>query len=275
MFFANDRDPALPSRIAPAVQAVLGLSNVAQPRPSNGLFALILGLLPAIRIVAVAIAAIVFLGAILDYLYRKIFSGTKFRGYYNGSNTGGPDPTCGWKGIDGTGQTIGLVEFDTFAASDVADYLALIGAPATMLAHVSSVHISGGATPGPNQNEVLLDIDNILSTAPGAKIVTYDAPFANGKSFQPILNKMINDRVTIISNSWSYCEDQAVKADVDSIDALFKTAAASGISVFNAAGDTGGTCLDGSANTVGVPADSPNATAVGGTSLTPGTTLTY
>jgi len=38
--------------------------------------------------------------------------------------------------------------------------------------------------------------------------------------------------------------------------------------VLNASGDSGSTCLDGTANTVGVPADSPNATAVGGSSLT-------
>src|SRR5437870_6074225 len=86
---------------------------------------------------------------------------------------------------------------------------------------------------------------------------------------------MINDGVTIISNSWSYCKDKTTLADVQSIDTLFQTAAASGISVFNAAGDTGSTCLDGAPNTVGVPADSPNATAVGGTSLTVGSGPTY
>jgi subtilase family serine protease len=77
---------------------------------------------------------------------------------------------------------------------------------------------------------------------------------------------MISDGVSIISNSWAYCEDQTTLADVQSIDTLFQTAAASGISVFNGAGDSGSTCLDGASNTIGVPADSPNATSVGGSS---------
>src|SRR5207302_3248157 len=86
---------------------------------------------------------------------------------------------------------------------------------------------------------------------------------------------MVNDRVTIISNSFNYCEDQTTLADVQSIDAILKTAAASGISVFNATGDFGGRCSDGSANTIAVPADSPNATAVGATVLNLGPGNTY
>ena len=63
--------------------------------------------------------------------------------------------------------------------------------------------------------------------------------------------------------------------DVDSIDTIFQNAAASNITIFNGSGDGGSTCLDGSPNTVSVPADSPNATAVGGSSLTPGPGFTY
>ena len=83
-------------------------------------------------------------------------------------------------------------------------------------------------------------------------------------------NQMIGDGVNIISNSWAYCENQTTAADVESIDSIFQSAAASNISVFNGAGDSGSTCLDGSPNTVAVPADSPNATAVGGSSMTLG-----
>lgn len=94
-------------------------------------------------------------------------------------------------------------------------------------------------------------------------------------SFQTLFNKMIDDGVTVISNSWTYCENQTDLADVISIDSILASAAASGISVFNGAGDSGSTCLDGSPNTVAVPADSPNATAVGGSSLNSGPGLTY
>jgi kumamolisin len=141
---------------------------------------------------------------------------------------------------------------------------------------VSQIHVNGGAPLGPNQEDVLLAIDTILTIAPGAQVVVYDAPFAGpGTSFQTLFNAMINDGVTIISNSFSYCEDQTTLADVQSIDAILATAAASGISVFNATGDTGSACRDGSPNTVAVPASSPHATAVGGTTLKVGIGFTY
>ena len=90
-----------------------------------------------------------------------------------------------------------------------------------------------------------------------------------------MFNQMINNGVSIISNSWAYCEDETTAADVDGIDTIFQNAAVARISIFNGAGDSGSTCLDGGANTVAVPADSPNATAVGGSSLTPGPGYTY
>jgi hypothetical protein len=180
-----------------------------------------------------------------------------------------------WKDADGSGQTVGITAFDTFLASDVADYLDLFGVRESVLDNLSQVHVNGGATLGPNQSEVLLDVDIILVTAPGAEVVVYDAPFTGAGSFQALFNRMIDDGVTIISNSWAYCEDQTTAADVQSIDAILATAAATGISVFNATGDTGSTCLDGSPNTVAVPAGSPNATAVGGTTLLTGPAATH
>ncbi|HUY18285.1 MAG TPA: protease pro-enzyme activation domain-containing protein, partial [Candidatus Binataceae bacterium] len=79
--------------------------------------------------------------------------------------------------INGAGQKIGLVEFDSFNPSDVSDYLALLGLPSTLMNNLSKVDVNGGTTPGPNQDEVLLDIDTLLVTAPGAQVMVYDAPF--------------------------------------------------------------------------------------------------
>ncbi len=166
-----------------------------------------------------------------------------------------------------SGQTIGLVEFDSYLSADVRDFLEIAGFPAAQIGQLSNVHVSGGAQRGANENEVLLDIDTVLTVAPGADVVVYDAPFNGSASFQAMFNAMINGGVSIISNSWAYCEDQTTLADVESIDAILQAAAASGISVFNGSGDHGATCLDGSANTIGVPADAPHGTAVGGTSL--------
>src|SRR5262249_8569369 len=64
--------------------------------------------------------------------------------------------------------------------------------------------------------------------------------------------------------------DQTSLADVQGIDAIFQNAAMSNISIFNGAGDTGSTCLDGSPNTIAVPADAPHGTAVGGSTVRSG-----
>jgi hypothetical protein len=174
--------------------------------------------------------------------------------------------------FDGTGQTIGLVEFDAYNASDVSNYLSYVGASTANIANLSTRSVNGGvATPGAGETEVLLDIEAALTLAPGAKVAVYEAPFNGGaSSYTSVFNAMITDGVTVISNSWASCEDQVSEAEAQSIDAVLQAAAASGISVFNGTGDTGSTCLDGSPNTISVPADSPNATAVGGTSWAQG-----
>ena len=177
---------------------------------------------------------------------------------------------------DGTGQTIGLIEFDNFQVSDVANFLAYIGLPAAQLTNVSEVPVNGGASAGPNQDEVLLDIDTEMLVAKGAKVVVYDGLFSGpGTSFQALFNAAIDGGSTIISNSWAYCEDQTTTADVQSLDSIFQNAEMNGITIFNGAGDGGSTCLDGSPNVISVPADSPNATAVRGTSVTYGPQSTY
>ena len=181
--------------------------------------------------------------------------------------------------MDGTGQTIGLVEFDNFNSSDVNDFLNLTGTgllDPTEINNLSKKDVNGGVSIGPNEDEVLVDIDTVMSVAPGAKVVVYDAPFVGAQgSFEPVLNQMINDGVSIISNSWAYCEDQTTQTDAEGIDTILQNAVMAGISVFTGAGDTGSTCLDGSAGVINVPADSPNLTAVGGSSLSLGAGLSY
>jgi kumamolisin len=282
-FRANDGDPMLPAPIAARVQAVNGLSTLATPAPS------IQAIRRALCSVPVALN-VYFVNAVNEYngvpatieqqhqeYLRKLELCVQHVGDTHAQQvyffTDPPPPA--WQGADGTGQTVGLLEFDTFHLSDIADYISLVGLPPGKLADVSQVHVDGGAgsTPGAGVDEVLLDIDAVLAIAPGAKIAVYDGAFSGANtSFQAMFNAMVDDGVDIISNSWAYCEDQTSLADVQSIDAILQTAAAAGISVFNGSGDSGSTCLDGAANTIAVPSDSPNATAVGGSTLsvTPG-----
>ena len=264
------------------MQAVIGLSDFAQPRDAfqKRQAAALAGFGSSVSIAF----AIGLTGGPIGLIAFSLTLAVFFIGYalgglaaHNGIGLARPAASP-----LGTGQTVGLVEFDTFASSDVSDYLnlfadflTLAGVPVGNINNLSVVPVDGGSTPGANQDEVLLDIDDVMTIAPGAKVAVYEAPFAGRGSFQAVLGAMIDGGVDIISNSWAYCEDQTTLADVESIDSLLQNAAAAGITVLSGAGDNGSTCLDGSANTAAVPADSPNLTAVGGSSLTFGPGLTY
>ena len=302
-FFANAGDPALPADLAPHVQAIAGLSNLATPShvDKEKFLEICEAILAALGLIALGLeflALPVALGALLCFLVHQFAQPPpppnppkppnppyhpprkrRRRGrsaVVAGAPRGLVAAADHAAEVDGTGQTIGLVEFDSFEPSDVASFLQLFGLPASRIDNVSQVHVNGGTTPGPDQVEVLIDIDAILVAAPGAHVAVYDAPFQGaGNSFQPVLNRMISDGVTIISNSWAYCEDQTSLADVQSIDSILQSASAAGISVLTGAGDTGSTCLDGAANTIAVPAGSPHVTAVGGTTLTLGPGVLY
>nr|MDQ6905946.1 protease pro-enzyme activation domain-containing protein [Chloroflexota bacterium] len=271
-FYANDQDPAVPGNIAKNILAVAGLSNFAQPQPNTqGITSTKdctfttdiskAGFIPFCAFGFGFLHILWGLGCISHLTLDCQITGP--------SNTAAMRPAA-----SGAGQKIGLLEYDTFDTADVSAYLNLIGAQAARINQLSAVAINGGvASPGPGEAEVLLDIDTVITGAPQANVVVYHAPGTT--SFQSLFNAMVNDGDTVISNSWSYCEDQTSLADVQSIDAIFANASASGMSIFNASGDHGSTCLDGSANTVGVPADAPHATAVGGTTATIGPGLTY
>lgn len=293
-FYANQTDPALPRGLAPHVQAIIGLSDLAQPHHTEerifkasmaGSFASLniaayqLGAIgigsataPALFLVAFALSIVLILVAIGEGLSAAAAAQLR------GAQSHGAQLTAV---APGSGQTIGLIEFAAFQTSDVNDYVNLIapiqkavGAPTSTISNLSVVPVSGGAPAGGDQQEALLDVDDVMTLAPGAKVVAYEAPFVKG-SFQAVLNAMISGGVNVISNSWAYCEDQTTLADVQSIDTILQNAAAAGITVISGAGDAGSTCLDGSPNTVAVPADSPHLTAVGGSSFTPGPGLTY
>ncbi len=301
-FYASDRDPALPANLASRVQSVGGLSNlahVANTIEAAGKLICTILFAPIYPPPGYKFCNYNPTKA-LDDCINSVPAWAKGNGpltldlnsdltYFNvvpdGQSCNSPQATPLTKAeglaagagvvrtaaqpaassLGGAGQTIGLVEFDTFEQSDVANYFNLIGLPSANLANLSTVDVNGGATPGSGQDEVLLDIDTVMTLAEEANVKVYDAPFEGGSSFEDVFNQMIDDKVTVISNSWSYCEDETDQADVDSIDSVLSNAAAAGISVFNGAGDSGSTCLDGSSNTIGVPADSPHATAVGGT----------
>jgi Bacterial Ig-like domain (group 1)/Pro-kumamolisin, activation domain len=173
----------------------------------------------------------------------------------------------------GAGQRVGLVEFGSFNLSDVSDYLTYAGADPSLINNLSVVQLGNpGPESVPAEQEILLDIDAVLTLAPGAQVVVYEAPQSD--SFADVFNAMIADHDTVISNSWASCENQMSPADLNGTDLVLQAADAADISVLNAAGDSGSSC-GGSPDTVSFPADDPNATAVGGSSEIQGPGGTY
>jgi hypothetical protein len=295
MFYANDGNPALPRELASSVQAVQGLSDLARPRPViqpilDAFFCKVnvqLGNLFRFSNLGLNECQIL-TNELSDYkacLTAKNVPQILNDGWVKDLSAQiaackptGPGleltKTTSQLVFDGSGQKIGLLEFDAFHQSDIADFLALIGYPSTVINNLSEVKVNGGASIGAYEDEVLLDTDSVLTIVPGAQVVVYDSPFsAPGTSFQAMFNKMMNDGDTVISNSWFYCESQTNAADVNSIDSILATAQGSGISIFNATGDTGNLC--GVSGSIVVPGDSPHGTAVGGTTLKPGVPQVY
>jgi kumamolisin len=184
-------------------------------------------------------------------------------------------------GVDGTGQTIALIELaGGYATSDLTAYFAKLGLPVPA---VSSVSVDGAAnapTGDPNSAdaEVALDIEVAGAIAPGAKLVVYFGPNTD-QGFLDAITTAIHDTTnepTIVSISWGGPESSWTAQALTNFDAAFADAATLGITVCCASGDSGSTdgVTDGKSH-VDFPASSPHVLACGGTSLAvSGTSIT-
>ncbi|HEY1788212.1 MAG TPA: protease pro-enzyme activation domain-containing protein [Verrucomicrobiae bacterium] len=161
--------------------------------------------------------------------------------------------------LTGTGQTVGLLEYDGFYQSDITTYegLAGVSVPETI------VPVDGGVdSPGDGDDEVSLDIEVAMSVAPGlSQIVVYEAP--GTASWEDILDAMAND--TVNSPKQFSCSWGDSSPDVPNVTAenIFKQMEAQGQSFYDAAGD-GDSFYGG----IPFPAESTNIVEVGGTTVT-------
>jgi uncharacterized repeat protein (TIGR01451 family) len=157
--------------------------------------------------------------------------------------------------LTGVGQSVGLLQFDGYYADDIATYASQAGMTPVML---TNVPIDGGVSaPGSGNNEVALDIEMVMSMAPGlSKIIVYEAP--NPSPWVDLLSRMANDNLAKqLSCSWG-------GGGVDpTSEQIFLQMAAQGQSFFNATGDS-----DAFTSTIPFPSESTNITQVGATTLT-------
>ncbi len=176
-------------------------------------------------------------------------------------------------GATAAGQTIGIVELGGgYKAADLTTYFKSLGQKAPT---VTSVSVDGGknspTTANSADGEVMLDIEVSGAVAPGANIVVYFAPNTD-QGFIDAISTAVHDtanKPSVISISWGGPESSWTTQAINALDSAAQAAAALGITITVAAGDSGSTdgVSDG-ANHVDFPASSPHVLSCGGTKLT-------
>lgn len=173
-------------------------------------------------------------------------------------------------GLDGTGETI--VVTDAYGSATIAQdaqaFSAIYGLPPVNLQIAKAPGLSNspfGVSRGWDL-ETTLDVELAHAMAPGASIVLVVA--TDRASLDEAINHAVVHHLgNTISNSWSSLEGLGNPAQFDRVNRILEMAAAQGIDVNFASGDSGDWVAVAGFQTVAFPASSPFATAVGGTSL--------
>src|ERR1700683_4374170 len=230
-FYSPDREPSLDLSVP--VTHIAGLNNFSLPRPR-------------------------FKRAPANF--RRNITGSGPRGAYLGSHMRAA--YYGGTALTGSGQAVGLLEFDGYDMSDVT---------ASFAGQHNSVPIQNvlldGASAGSDgdDGEQVLDIVQAASMAPGmSQIRVYIAPGTSqiGVGDVDIFNDMATENIAKqLSCSWGWNPD-----DTAQLDPIFQEFAAQGQTLFVASGDAG--AYTGSNSTDNsYPAESVYVVAVGGTDL--------
>ena len=210
--------------------------------------------------------------------------------YYGNAYTQG-NTTCGWTpsqvqahygltaaykaGLDGTGQTIVLVEGPTEATQMLADFQTfnkLSGLPNLTGSNLTILYPDGKPSPLLGyywQGETDLDLQWAHAIAPKAKIAVLIMPSEDWAEFEYAIQYAVSNKLgNVISNSYGLSEYESGPVTITGFSQVIKQAAAKGVAVNFSSGD-GGDGGTGAPNVGGAsfPADSPYATAIGGTSL--------
>ena len=264
--FANTSAPLLPAAVAKITQSVVGLNNLvtvatAPPAPparagSRARRARAIRAGSGPQPCQAAVTAASQYGA---WTYDQLANAYSVSGLYG-------------KGINGNGVTIALFELQPWSASDVSAFQSCYGTNAP----VTTVPVDGGAT-GSDGSEATLDIETAIAMAPAANVVVYEAPASDYalSTIDEYTQIVIPDQAAVLSISYGICEkvvNQSYPGLIASENTLFEEAAAEGMSVLAASGDTGSEgCQRANGSTqLGVldPASQPYVTSVGGTDLT-------
>lgn len=181
--------------------------------------------------------------------------------------------------FDGTGQTIGLLEFSNgYGAQDVQSFWQSMNVPAPRLDFVSVDGTPNDGGINSYDMEATLDVEWAGAMAPGARLVVYEASSGTsdqsfGMSVLKALDYAIHDtshKPSVLSISYGDGESRFPTSEMKAWDAAMQEGALLGVTTFVASGDQGAYGLHGSGwpiPHVDGPANCPHAVAVGGTHL--------
>jgi kumamolisin len=180
------------------------------------------------------------------------FIGSDLRAAYYGTGS-----------LNGSGQSVGLVEFAGYNLADVDTYFSTVGpSNSVQIVGISTDGSSLSCTGKCDDTEQALDIEEAISMAPGLSSLRV---YVSDSSDVSIFEAMATDTTLAksLSCSWGWSP-----ADPRSDDIYFKEFGAQGQNLFAASGDNGA-YAPGSPYVY--PADDAFVTSVGGTDLTTGT----
>ena len=179
-------------------------------------------------------------------------------------------------GVDGSGEVIGIVELGGgYRPSDLAAYAKQIGVATPKVTAVSVDRGTNAPTTAQSADgEVMLDIEVAASIAPGAQIFVYFAAGTTDRDFLDAITYAVHDKVNnpgIISISWGGPESSASANFQTEFDQVLQSAAAMGVTVTVASGDSGAADegpneWDNAAH-ADFPASSPYALGCGATNI--------
>lgn len=139
-------------------------------------------------------------------------------------------------GLNGKGQTVAVYELAAHSSSDVTAYESCFG----LHNPVSTASVDGGGALSNGTFEADLDIEQVATQAPGASIISYEAPNTAGGAVAAWTAIVQQDKAKVISTSWGECEPQSHSdGSLSAFDTLFEQAAAQGQTVLAATGDSG------------------------------------
>ena len=174
--------------------------------------------------------------------------------------------------VTGKGECIGIIELGGgFRQEDITNYFKSLKIAAPT---VKAISIDGArndpSTADSADGEVMLDIEVAGAIAHQAIIAVYFAPNSD-KGFLDAITTAVHDtnnKPSVISISWGTAEVNWTTQALDNFNEAFETAAALGVTICVASGDSGSRDgeTDGKVH-VDFPSSSPYALACGGTSL--------